>query len=398
MKKILVALILAMAVIGCGGKEKDKNVLYVYGWANTIPQSIYEDFEKETGIKVVEDIYSSNEEMFTKLKAGGDGYDIVMPSADYVEIMAKEGMIEKLDKSQLPSYNNLDPLVLEKLHHFDPNNEYEVPYLIGATIIAVNKKYVPEFPRDYSIYEMTDLKGRMTLLDDMREVMTSALGMLGYPQTVTDEKAIAQAADLIKVWKKNIAKFDAESFGKGFASGDFWVVQGYPDNIFKELDETERKNVEMIIPEKGGTAYVDSFALLKTAPNKENAYKFLEYTLRPEVAAKMADALETPSVNLKARELMTVEPLFEISDLKLQLDYYAVMKLLMGESIYGNKKFGLRELIQNSVDACKVMMEEADKLEKYQYNPYIPKVQIIIDYNKQKSKLGGYRESAFLKK
>ena len=316
MKKILVALILAMAVIGCGGKEKDKNVLYVYGWANTIPQSIYEDFEKETGIKVIEDIYSSNEEMFTKLKAGGDGYDIVMPSADYVEIMAKEGMIEKLDKSQLPSYNNLDPLVLEKLHHFDPNNEYEVPYLIGATIIAVNKKYVPEFPRDYSIYEMTDLKGRMTLLDDMREVMTSALGMLGYSQTVTDEKAIAQAAELIKVWKKNIAKFDAESFGKGFASGDFWVVQGYPDNIFKELDETERKNVEMIIPEKGGTAYVDSFALLKTAPNKENAYKFLEYTLRPEVAAKMADALETPSVNLKARELMTVEPLFEISDLK----------------------------------------------------------------------------------
>lgn len=305
-----------MAVVGCGGKEENKNVLYVYGWADTIPQSIYEDFEKETGIKVIEDIYSSNEEMFTKLKAGGDGYDIVMPSADYVEIMMKEGMIDKLDKSKLPSYNNLDPLVLEKLHHFDPTNDYEVPYLIGATIIAVNKKYVPEFPRDYSIYEMSDLKGRMTLLDDMREVMTSALGMLGYPQTVNDEKVIAQAAELVKTWKRNIAKFDAESFGKGFASGDFWVVQGYPDNIFKELDETERKNVEMIIPEKGGAGYVDSFVILSTAPNKENAYKFLEYTLRPEVAAKMADALETPSVNLKARELMTVEPLFEIADLK----------------------------------------------------------------------------------
>lgn len=316
MKKILAALTLALAVVGCGGKEENKNVLYVYGWANTIPQSIYEDFEKETGIKVIEDIYSSNEEMFTKLKAGGDGYDIVMPSADYVEIMMKEGMIEKLDKSKLPSYNNLDPLVLEKLHHFDKENDYEVPYLIGATIIAVNKKYVPEYPRDYSIYEMKELKGRMTLLDDMREVMTSALGMIGYPQTTDDEKAIAQAANLVKSWKKNIAKFDAESFGKGFASGDFWVVQGYPDNIFKELDETERKNVDMIIPEKGGTAYVDSFALLKTAPNKENAYKFLEYTLKPEVAAKMADALETPSVNLQARKLMTVEPLFEIADLK----------------------------------------------------------------------------------
>lgn len=316
MKKILATLALALAFVSCGGKEENKNVLYVYGWANTIPQSIYDAFEKETGIKVVEDIYSSNEEMFTKLKAGGDGYDIVMPSADYVEIMMKEDMIEKLDKSKLPSYSNLDPLVLEKLHHFDPNNDYEVPYLIGATIIAVNKKYVPEFPRDYSIYEMNELKGRMTLLDDMREVMTSALGMLGYPQTTNDEKVIAQAAELVKSWKKNIAKFDAESFGKGFASGDFWVVQGYPDNIFKELDENERKNVELVIPEKGGTAYVDSFAILKSAPHKDAAYKFLEFTLKPEIAAQMADILETPSVNLPARELMTVEPLFEIEDLK----------------------------------------------------------------------------------
>ena len=316
MKKILVAITLAMAVISCRGKEENKNILYVYGWANTIPQTIYDDFERETGIKVVEDIYSSNEEMFTKLKAGGDGYDIVMPSADYVEIMMKEGMIEKLDKTKLPNYNNLDPLVLEKLHHFDPKNDYEVPYLIGATIIAVNKKYVSEYPKDYSIYEMNNLRGRMTLLDDMREVMTSALGMLGYPQTVNDEKIIAQAAELVKTWKRNIAKFDSESFGKGFASGDFWVVQGYPDNIFKELDEKDRANVEMIIPEKGGTAYVDSFVLLQTAANKENAYKFLEYTLRAEVAAKIADALETPSVNLQARELMKIKPLFEISDLK----------------------------------------------------------------------------------
>lgn len=316
MKKILTTLALMLTLVGCGKKEDSKNVLYIYGWANTIPQSIYEEFEKETGIKVVEDIYSSNEEMFTKLKAGGDGYDIVMPSADYAEIMMKEDMIDKLDKENLPSYSNLDPLVLEKLHHFDPNNDYEVPYLIGATIIAVNKKYVPNFPRDYSIYNMSELKGRMTLLDDMREVMTSALGMLDYPQTIESEEAISQAADLIKSWKKNIAKFDAESFGKGFASGDFWVVQGYPDNIFKELDESERANVEMIIPEKGGTAYVDSFVLLKNAPHKEAAYKFLEFTLKPEIAAQFADALETPSVNTKARELMTVEPLFEVSDLK----------------------------------------------------------------------------------
>lgn len=316
MKKIISLLAMIFLLVSCGDKNNNENVLYIYGWADYIPKEAYEQFEKETGIKVVEDIYSSNEEMFTKLKAGGKGYDIVMPSADYVEIMMKENMIDKLDKEKLSNLENLDKMPLEKLQYFDPNNDYEVPYLMGATIIAVNKKYVKDFPRDYSIYDREDLKGRMTLLDDMREVMTSSLNMLGYPQTVEDEKVIAQAADKIKAWKKNIAKFDSESFGKGFASGDFWVVQGYPDNIFRELDKKDRENVELIIPEKGGTAYVDSFVILKDAPHKEAAYKFINFILRPDVYAKIADTLETPSINVPARELMTVEPLYQISDLE----------------------------------------------------------------------------------
>lgn len=316
MKKILFLIAMVMTLIACGGKKEEKDVLYLYGWADYIPKEIYEQFETETGIKVIEDIYSSNEEMFTKLKAGGTGYDIVMPSADYTEIMMKEGMSEKLDKTKLTGLKNIDPVVFEKLQYFDPNNEYGVPYVMGATIIAVNTKYVKDFPRDYSIFNNEEYRGRMTLLDDMREVMTSALGMLGYPQTVADENVIAEAAEMIKEWKRNIAKFDAESFGKGFASGDFWVVQGYPDNIFRELDANDRKNVELIIPEKGGVAYIDSFVILKDAPHKEAAYKFIDFILRPDVYAKIADILETPSINVPARDLMKVEPLYQISDLK----------------------------------------------------------------------------------
>lgn len=316
MKKIFLLLALVFTLVSCGESKKDENVLYLYGWADYIPPEIYQNFEKETGIKVVEDIYSSNEEMFTKLKAGGTGYDIVVPSADYVEIMMKEKMIDKLDKSKLSTLKNINPLVLEKLQYFDPNNDYEVPYVMGATVIAVNTQYVKDYPRDYSIYNRSDLQGRMTLLDDMREVMTSALDMLGYSQNVEDEKAIAQAAEMVKGWKRNIAKFDAESFGKGFANGDFWVVQGYPDNIFRELDENERKKVDFIIPEKGGTAYVDSFVILSNAPNKEAAYKFIEYIHRPEVYARLADILETPSINIPAKELMKVKPLYEIEDMK----------------------------------------------------------------------------------
>ena len=316
MKKILLAIALVFTLAACGKSESNKNVLYLYGWADYIPPEIYQEFEKETGIKVVEDIYSSNEEMFTKLKAGGTGYDIVVPSADYVEIMMKEKMIDKLDKSKLSTLENIDPMVTGKLHFFDPDNDYEVPYVMGATGIAVNTQYVKDYPRDYSIFNRSDLKGRMTLLDDMREVMTSSLGMLGYPQNTEDEKAIAQAAEMVKGWKRNIAKFDAESFGKGFANGDFWVVQGYPDNIFRELDAAEREKVDFIIPEKGGTAYVDSFVILSNAPNKDAAYKFIEYIHRPEVYAKIADILETPSINIPARELMKIEPLYQIEDMK----------------------------------------------------------------------------------
>lgn len=316
MKKIIAALTMTLALLGCGKSENDKNTLYVYSWADYIPKETYEQFEKETGIHVVEDIYSSNEEMFTKLKAGGRGYDIVIPSADYVEIMMKENMIDKLDKTKLPNLKNLDPMPLEKLQYFDPNNDYEVPYVMGPTIIAVNKKYVKDYPRDYSIYENSQLAGRMTLLDDMREVMTSALAMSGHDQTTKNEKDIKDAADMVKNWKKNIAKFDAESFGKGFATGEFWVVQGYPDNIFRELDANDRENVDLIIPEKGGTSYVDSFVILSDAPDKENAYKFIEFILRPDVYARIADVLETPSINVPARDLMKVKPLFKIDDLK----------------------------------------------------------------------------------
>ncbi|MGL4308027.1 extracellular solute-binding protein [Cetobacterium sp. SF1] len=318
MKKILFLLSLIFMLVGCGSKEEDKanNVLYVYEWADYIPQQLFEKFQKETGIKVVEDIYSSNEEMFAKLKAGGKGYDLVIPSTDYAEIMMNEGMLDKIDKSKMPNFKNIDPIVLDKLHYFDKNNDYAVPYVMGATVIAVNKDQVKDYPRDYTIFGRTDLAGRMTLLDDMREVMTSALGTLGYPQNTTDEKAIAQAADLVKQWKKNIAKFDSESYGKGFANGDFWVVQGYAENIWVELDDSQRATTDFVIPEKGGTSYIDSFVLLKDSRNKEAAYKFLNFIQEPENYALICDHLGLPSINVPARELIKTKPMYTIEELK----------------------------------------------------------------------------------
>ncbi|KDE64517.1 spermidine/putrescine ABC transporter substrate-binding protein [Fusobacterium necrophorum BFTR-2] len=315
MKKILLTIALALLLISCGSKD-DGKTLYLYGWADYIPHEIYEDFERETGIHVVEDIFSSNEEMYTKLKAGGDGYDIVMPSSDYVEIMMKEGMIEKLDKTKISTLGNIAPFIMKKLQTFDTNNDYAVPYNTSVTVIAVNKMFVKDYPKSFDIYNRKDLQGRMTLLDDMRELMTSALAIHGYDQKTSSIEAMEKAKQTILAWKKNIAKFDSESYGKGFAAGDFWVVQGYPDNIFRELSEEEREHVELIIPEKGAFGAIDSFTILANAKHKENAYKFIEYIHRPEVYAKLSDILELPSINEPAAKLMTVKPLYDLSELE----------------------------------------------------------------------------------
>jgi len=315
MKKLLLTICSSLLLLACGAKD-DGQTLYLYGWADYIPHEIYEDFEAETGIHVVEDIYSSNEEMYTKLKAGGDGYDIVMPSSDYAEIMMKEGLLEKLDKSKLSTLENISPMVMKKLQSFDINNDYAVPYSMGVTGIAVNTEYVKDYPRSFDIYNREDLRGRMTLLDDMREVMTSALAINGYDQKTNSEEAMKKAKETVLAWKKNIAKFDSESFGKGFAAGDFWVVQGYPDNIFRELSVEEREKVDFIIPEVGAFAAIDSFTILANAKHKENAYKFIEYIHRPEVYAKVADILELPSINVAAEPLMTVKPIYQLSDLE----------------------------------------------------------------------------------
>ncbi|MCI5725220.1 MAG: extracellular solute-binding protein [Fusobacterium gastrosuis] len=316
MKKIILAVLASIMMVACGG-DNSKETLYIYSWADYIPASVYEDFEKETGIKVVEDIYSSNEEMYTKIKAGGEGYDIVIPSSDYYEIMLREEMLEKLDKEKLENIKNIDDVYMAKLREIDPNNDYGVPYALGLTGIAVNTKYVKDYPRDYTIFNREDLQGRMTLLDDMREVLTPALALNGYKQDADTPEAMEKAKATILAWKKNIAKFDSESFGKGFASEDFWVVQGYPDNIYRELGEEERANIDLIIP-PGDQAFssIDSFVVLKSAKNKENALKFINFIHRPDVYAKTMDHLELPSMNVPARDLMTVKPVYNIEDVK----------------------------------------------------------------------------------
>jgi spermidine/putrescine transport system substrate-binding protein len=303
-----------MESFASGKAQKEK--LYIYNWTYYTPDSVIALFEQEYNVEVVYDTFASNEELYAKLLAGGSGYDLIFPSGDYVSIMIQQGMLEPIDKSQLKNLDNLDPLVLKKAT-YDPTMNYAVPYYFGAAGIAVNTARVPEFERSWSIFSRTDLQGKMTMLDDMREVMGDALAYLGYSVNSVDPQQIAQAQDLInKSWKPNLLRFDAEAFGKGFADEDFWVVQGYAEVVYTEISEAQKAHTVFFIPDEGGPAYIDSMCILKGAKHLDLAYKFIDFIHRPEIYAEITDYFGFPAtVNIPARALKKGPAYYTVEEL-----------------------------------------------------------------------------------
>lgn len=309
----LLVLVSAALVVGCN-RGSAGGRLFVYNWTYYIPDEVIEAFEKASGVQVVYDMFTSNEEMFAKLKAGGTGYDLVFPSGDYVSIMAKEGMLQEIDRSKIANWGNLDPEILAKIE-FDPGNRWSVPYMLGAAGVMVNTEFVPEFEESWSIFDREDLRGRMTMLDDMREVIGGALRYLGYSANSTDPAEIDAAKQLVSRWSRNLLRFDAEGFGKAFVNGEIWVAHGYQENVFLELDEDQRDKVAFFIPREGSSMYMDSMVILKDAKSVDLAYKFIDYILEPAVMAEIADWLEIPSINVPSRALMESETRYTIDDL-----------------------------------------------------------------------------------
>ncbi len=317
MKRLIVimsAVLTAFLFSGCGTGDGGKQKLFIYNWTYYIPDEVLKEFEKRFNVSIIYDMYASNEEMFAKLKAGGTGYDLVFPSGDYVSIMIRENMLEKLDKSKMANLANLDSSVLPKIK-FDPGCQYSIPYIIGAAGLSVNKKKVSQFDKSWNIFQREDLRGRLTLLDDMREVLGAALRTLGYSVNSVNPDELQKAKDVVMKWKPNIVKFDAEAFGKGFAAGEFWTVHGYAENVFLEIDSSMRPDVEFFIPKEGSAMYMDNIVMLKSARNKEIAYQFINFIHEPQIYAKIVDFLMLPSINVAARDLRTKKPSYEIEDL-----------------------------------------------------------------------------------
>lgn len=289
---------LALTLSLMAGAATAEGSLALYNWGDYINPDVLTKFTEESGIAVTLDTYSSNEEMLAKIQAGATGYDIVFPSVHMNDIMIKLGLLEKTGISAHPDFANIDPAFLRARE--DPASEYCLPYAWGTVGIFYNEAVtgpITGWADFFTIPEKTG--GKITLLDDMREVIAIGSIMTGSSVNSADPAEVQAAADYVLSQKGAISAFTYEvppliSSGD-IAAGHFFVG----GNVFF----TETPNIKYVIPAEGGTMYQENICVLASAPNKENAQKFMEFYLRPDIAALNVAQQFNGTPNLPANDL-----------------------------------------------------------------------------------------------
>ncbi|KFX07222.1 spermidine/putrescine ABC transporter substrate-binding protein [Pectobacterium betavasculorum] len=295
----------AMAFSISAANANDGKTLYFYNWTEYVPPGLLEQFTKETGIKVIYSTYESNESMYAKLKTYQDSaYDLVVPSTYFISKMSKEGMLQKIDTSKLSNFHNLDPNLLHK--SFDPNNDYSIPYIWGATAIGINHEEIdPASVTSWADLWNTKYKNSLLLTDDAREVFQISLRKLGYSANTTDPKEIEAAYKELRALMPNVLTFNSDNPGNPFIEGE--VNLGMVWNGSAYVARQAGTPLDVIWPKEGGIFWMDSLAIPANAKNVDGAMKLIDFLLRPEVAAQVAETIGYPTPNLAAKKLLPPE-------------------------------------------------------------------------------------------
>jgi len=290
----------------------------IYNWSDYIDEQILKDFEAETGIKVVYDVFDSNEILETKLLAGKTGYDVVVPTATFLSRQIKAGVFQKLDKSKLPNISNAWPEIYQRIAKYDPDNAYSINYMWGTTGIGYNvdkvKKAFPNAPTDswklvYDPENLKKLKGcGVMFLDSPEDLLPSVMTYLGLPPDWSDVKNVEKAAEHLAKLKPYVTKFHSSEYINSLANGNICVAVGYSGDIFQAKSRAEEAkknvNVEYSLPKEGAQLWFDQMAIPADAPHVEEAHAFLNYILQPEVAAKATNFVSYANGNLKSQEFI----------------------------------------------------------------------------------------------
>lgn len=272
--------------------KKEGGELSVYNWEEYIHPDTIPNFEEEYGVDVTFDTFPGNEHLLAKLQAGGARYDVVFPTHNFVPIHVGQGLLEPLNLENIPDLKNCTPRFLDT--SVDPGNKYTVPYLWGMTALAHNTKYTEGDPNLGSWALMFEsgperYSGKLAFTDEREEVLATALSYLGYSVNSHDKSELMEAGELLIKTKPHVKAFypGAEET-KALITEDIIVGHAWNGEVVKA--RRENPAVEWLLPKEGGTAWFDNMAIAKGAPHKFTAETFINYMLRPDVAAANADA------------------------------------------------------------------------------------------------------------
>jgi spermidine/putrescine transport system substrate-binding protein len=297
---LALAIVVVVGVMVLVNSDKTP-MLRIFIWEEYINPEVYRLFEREFGAKVVEDNYGSNEDMRAKLQAGGAVYDLVVPSDYMVTLLKKDGLLLPIDLSRIP---NLEYLAARfRNPPYDPDHRYSVPYQWGITGIGYNKSQViPPPTRWADLFEpawIEPYKNRISMLNDMREVIAAALLASGHSPETADPQHLAQAQARLLRQKPFLAKYDSESFEDSLASGETVLAQGWSGEI--TVAQTQNPDIAFVVPDEGTLVFVDNWAIPKGVRQKALAEDFINFVLRPEVSAMIVNHARYASVNEAAR-------------------------------------------------------------------------------------------------
>lgn len=311
----------ALTVLGTASAFAQEKEVHVYNWSDYIDESILTDFTKETGIKVVYDVFDSNDILETKLLAGGSGYDVVVPTGPFLARQIQAGVFQKLDKSKLPNLTNMWPQVMDRLAKYDPGNQYAVNYMWGTTGIGFNvdkvKKVLGDVPIDswdvlFKPENAKKLKAcGINILDASDETFAIAMNYLGKNPDSKDAKDLEAGAKVYQAIRPYAKTFNSAAYINDLANGDICITIGWSGDVLQAKTRAEEAkngvNIQFIIPKEGTYMWFDNLAIPADAKNVDEAHAFINYLMKPEVIAKASNYVQYANGNLASQKFVDKE-------------------------------------------------------------------------------------------
>jgi putrescine transport system substrate-binding protein len=319
MKRFWISLAAILGLAAAAAAQE--RVVNVYNWSDYIDPKVLENFTKETGIKVTYDTYDNNEIVETKLLAGKSGYDIVVPSGPFLQRLIKAGVFQKLDNGKLPNLQHMWPEVMQRLQVYDPGNQFAVNYMWGTTGIGVNVPKVRQRlgNQPFNSWEVVlrpEIVSRLKdcgvqMLDAPEDIFPNVLNYLGLNPDSKKNEDLTRAGDTLFRIRGSVQKFHSSEYINALANGDICMAVGYSGDVLqaKKRAEEAKNNVEIayVIPREGALMWFDSIAIPADARNVAEAHAFIDYLMRPEVAAANTNFVAYASGNLAARQHVNPE-------------------------------------------------------------------------------------------